>query len=233
MSLRFFLQALFACSLVFAACKQDTTEQTNKTEEPTEQSPENVAPRNATGISSDYENTDRVIWQKPEVVIELLGDLSGKTVADIGAGTGFFSRRLMEKADKVIAIDIDPRFVAYLDSVRIQDLAPEQQNKLEPRLVQPNNPMLTPQEVNAVLIVNTFMYIQNRIDYLNLLKKGLRPGGRLLMIDFKKKITPVGPPYEIRVPLFQVEEELQNAGFRIVSSNDTSLEYQYIVLAEL
>lgn len=188
------------------------------------------APRKP-GITDDYLNTNRVIWQKPDLVLEQLGDLSGKTVADIGAGTGFFSLRMVEMADKVIAIDIDSRFVNYLDSIKVLELPESLQARLETRLTTPNDPKLRPGEADVVIIVNTYMYIKDRVNYLRTLKSGISDGGRLLIIDFKKKRMPLGPPQEIRVPLFQAEEELYEAGYRDILTNDTSLDYQYIITA--
>src|SRR5690606_25963163 len=67
-------------------------------------------------LSSDYYTAQsRVIWQKPDLVLSLLGNLKGKTVADIGAGTGFFAFRIANQGARVIAIDIDPRAIAWID----------------------------------------------------------------------------------------------------------------------
>ena len=184
-----------------------------------------------TGFFDTYENTNRGIWQKPDLVIELLGDIEGKTIADIGAGRGFLARRLVEKAEKVIAIDIDPNFIAYLDSLKTQSLAVEFKDRLEPRLSKINDPLLQAQEVDAVIIVNTYMYMKDRIDYLKILMEGMKDGAKLLIIDFKKKQTSIGPPQEYRTPLYTVEKELKEAGFQDVSTNDSALDYQYIVMA--
>jgi SAM-dependent methyltransferase len=184
------------------------------------------------GLEEDYTHTNRVIWQKPEVVINLLGDLSDKTIADIGAGTGFFALRLAPLSRKVIAIDIEPKFVDYLDSIRKLELPADIADRLEARLGETQDAGIKPQEVDVVLIVNTYMYIANRVEYLKKLRNGIRPKGKILIVDFKKKRTSLGPKTEIRIPQFQVEEELNSAGFRILQSNDTSLDYQYIILAE-
>lgn len=185
-----------------------------------------------TGFYDTYENTNRGIWQKPDLIIEYLGDTHGKTIADIGAGTGFLTRKLVDKVGKVIAIDIDPRFITYLDSIRTQEIPVELQDRLEPRLGKPDNPNLQPQEVDAVIIVNTYMYIENRIAYLKTLMEGMSDGSKLLIIDFKKKQTSIGPPQEIRTPLYKVEQELKEAGFEEVNTNDSVLDYQYIVVAK-
>ncbi|MEN0003079.1 MAG: methyltransferase [Bacteroidota bacterium] len=184
------------------------------------------------GIKNQYEGPERFIWQKPEMIIDLIGDLEDKVIADIGAGTGYFALPMTSKAKKVIAIDIDPRFINYLDSVKVLELPENLQERLETRLAEPNDPNLKKGEADVVIIVNTFMYIQNKVAYLRNLKQGIAENGRLLIIDFKRKRTSIGPPSKIRTPLFEVEEALYKAGYSSINTNDTALNYQYIVLAE-
>lgn len=190
-----------------------------------------VGQHTPSGIFDDYVNTNREIWQKPDMVIDFLGDLKGKTVADLGAGIGYFTRRLVPRAGRVIAIDIEPQFVNYLDSLKANSIPEEYRNRLETRLAKPDNPYLDAEEADAVLIVNTYAFLPNRIEYLKKVKRGMTPGGKLLIIDFKKKSTPIGHPSEIRIPLYQVEQELKEAGFTIGMTNDIALDYQYVVLA--
>lgn len=226
----------FGAGLLLLSCQPngneehpDTTVSTNDTTAP---SPQKENRKTSEGVSEDYTNTDRVIWQKPDLVLGQLGNLEGKTVADIGAGTGFFALRMAQKAKKVIAVDIDPRFTAYLDSIKVLELPENLQSRLETRLGAPNDPKLAPNEADAVIIVNTFMYIRNQAEYLTTLKKGLKPGGKVLIVDFKKKRTPVGPPTAIRSDLYSVEEALYQAGYKRIVANDTSLDYQYIIIGE-
>jgi len=223
--------ALFICSLIgLSACRNDSAPALPPpSADTTDQSSE--APPRKPGIADDYLNTNRVIWQKPDLVLQQLGDLKDKTVADIGAGTGFFSLRMAAVAKKVIAIDIDPRFVSHLDSLKRLELPADMQSRLETRLAKPNDPNLRPAEADVIVIVNTYMYIKDRVGYLRNLKNGLSDGGRLLIVDFKKKRMPLGPPQDIRVPLFQTEDELYEAGYRDIATNDTSLDYQYIITA--
>lgn len=180
-------------------------------------------------LVSDYENPNRAIWQKPEMVINLLGDLEGKTVADIGAGTGYFAFRMVPKARRVIAIEIDPRLVNFMDSVKIH-LPEALRFRFETRLGKPENPLLALAEADAVTIVNTYGYIENRVEYLKILRKGMSKGATLLIIDFKKDL-PVGPAEQFKASLSTVEEELKKAGFEPVSQDTRSLDFQYIVLA--
>ncbi|MCB0617513.1 MAG: class I SAM-dependent methyltransferase [Saprospiraceae bacterium] len=181
---------------------------------------------------ANYESKDRVFWQKPDLVIDRLGDLSEKTVADIGAGSGYFARRLAHKAKRVIAVDIDEQFVEFMDSIKLVELPKELQGRFETRLATPEDAKLRNGEANIVLLVNTYIYVPNRIDYLLRLKEGLASGGTLVIIDFKKKRIPMNnPPADIRLPLYQVEAELEQAGYHRIISDDTSLDYQYIVMA--
>ncbi|MDX1939765.1 MAG: class I SAM-dependent methyltransferase [Saprospiraceae bacterium] len=227
---------LFLFIILLLSCqndpKSDKNDQAVSQEQLNVDTNENANKPGTPGIAEDYTNTNRVIWQKPDMIIDLLGDVSNKTVADIGAGTGFFALRITPKAKKVIAIDIDERFVEYLDSVKQLELPENLQPKLEARLADPNDPHLQAEEADAVIIVNTFMYIENKVEYLKILQKGMSKGGKLVIVDFKKKRSPLGPPSEIRMPIHVVEEALYEAGYRNIETNDTALDYQYIVTAQ-
>ena len=184
-------------------------------------------------LSSDYyDSQSRVIWQKPELVLSLLGDLRGKTVADIGAGTGFFAFRIADQGAKVIAIDIDPRAIAWIDGEKMR-YPMGVQALLNTRLASPDNPNLKPAEVNLVLMVNTYIYIDDRIGYFKNLRQGLKPDAEIIIIDFKDEKTPLGPKPEERIAMHQVEAELVEAGYKITMTDATALQYQYIIKAGL
>ena len=232
---------LLFCTVIFMmvfgyACQRDQGSQELPakpiSEKPTSTNANTSSNTAKNDIGEDYINTNRVIWQKPNMIIDLLGDVESKTVADIGAGTGFFSLRLVPRAKKVIAIDIERRFIDYLDSVKVFELPEDLQPRLDTRLVPANDPQLADGEADAVLIVNTYMYLRNRIGYMRTLLKGISEGGQLIIVDFKKKRTSIGPPpTHERIPVYKVEEELYEAGFTDVIVNDTALDYQYLVVA--
>ncbi len=176
-----------------------------------------------------FDNPERGKWQKPDLVIEKLGDVSNKTIGDIGAGTGYFSFRLAKKAKKVIAIDVDQRFVDYVKAKKER----EKVENVEARLVEYGDPKLSDNELDAIIIVDTYHHIDNRIDYFKKCLKGLSDNGILMIVDFKKdKEINFGPPYDHKISYKQVEEEIKKAGFKNISVDKTSLTYQYIIIAE-
>ena len=185
-------------------------------------------------LISDFESADRVIWQKPDMIIKLLGNLESKVIADLGAGSGYFSFRLVNRAKRVIAIDVDPNMLSWMDSIAVEKLTEREQQKFETRLADYDDSKLKQSEVDAILIVNTYHQIQGRIEYFQRLLSSLKPGGSLLIIDYKKKKLPqhIGPPSELKIALSEVEEELAKAGYEDIVTDDRSLDYQYIIMAK-
>lgn len=183
-------------------------------------------------LLDQYEDRERDSWQMPEKVLGALGDLQGKTVVDLGAGSGYFTFRLLPVAGKVIALEIDPRFIAYLEDRKSQwpdSLA----QRLEVRLASLEDPHLQAGEADAVLLVNTYMYLRDRVAYFRHLRSRMSRGGLLLVVDYQRKPTRMGPPLEIRVARHTVVEELRQAGFMEVSADTHTLPYQYIVSARV
>lgn len=182
-------------------------------------------------IAAKYKT--REIWQDPTLVISLLGDIRNQTIAEIGAETGYFVFRIAQRAAKVIATDIDPGAIDYIEKSKMK--FPEGfRTKIETRLAQPDNSNLNPNEVDVVMLVNTYVYIQNRVEYFTRLRNAIKDGGRVMIVDYKKKTLPsesLAPPFDIRLSQAEVEMELKKAGFSISSSDDTSLIYQYIIVA--
>jgi len=202
--------------------------------EPTATPPESAANRfihqaDFDTLVAHFEDPSRAEWQKPDAVIASLGPLDGKTVADIGTGTGYFAFPIAKKAAKVIAIDIDQRF---LDYIRHKKQTQKIGANIDTRLTAPDSPGLKIGEADVVLIVDTLHHIENRIEYLKKLRNDLRKGGVLVIVDFKKEKTPPGPPVGLRLSQEQVEAELKAAGFAVLSGDRGFLPYQYIIKAE-
>ena len=108
----------------------------------------------------------------------------------------------------------------------------ELRNRLIIRQAEANDPKLNPNEVDIVLLVNTYSYIQNRVNYFSKLKEAIRVGGHVIIIDFKKKETPFGPSIDERIDAKDVEKELKEAGYSVLAIDDESLDYQYIIKAQ-
>jgi len=147
-----------------------------------------------------------------------------EVVADIGAGTGYFARRFAHHAGKVYAVDIDATLLAVAHSQ-----APA---NLETVLATPDDPHLPAQSVDLIFFCDVLHHIENRQAYYAKLAKVLKPGGRIVVIDFYKKDLPVGPPPSMKIAEQDVIAELQRAGFGLSKRLDI-LPYQYFLFFEL
>ncbi len=180
-----------------------------------------------------YDIMTRAAWQKPSVVISKLGNISDKIIADIGAGTGYFSFRFAMKSKKVIAIDIDKDMLDMMELFS-HNLPADIQAKFETRLAKPDNPKLKDKEVDIIVVINTFSYIKNREKYLKTIKNGLNDNGLLMILNFKKEnISPDSPAKQQRIPLSVMKSELEQSGYSIKEIDTKSLEHQYIIIASI
>ena len=177
-----------------------------------------------------FESPERDAYQQPQKVLEYLGELNGKKVMDLGAGSGYFTVKLARAGAQVIAADVDEEFQAYIRE-RIQQ---EQLDSLgiELRKIPYDDPQLASQEVDMVLIVNTYHHIEDRIPYFSKVRAGIQEGGELVIIDYFKKELPAGPPIDHKIAATAVMEELAQAGFSQMELNEDLLAYQYLIRAK-
>lgn len=175
-----------------------------------------------------FESPERDAYQQPDKVLEYLGDLKNKRVMDIGAGSGYFSVKLAEKGAKVIAADVGEEFQTALKK-RIDD---NKLTNIELRKIPVDSPNLDENEVDMVLIVNTYHHIEDRSAYFSKVLKGTKENGELVLIDFFKTEVPVGPPVEHKIGIDQVISELKAAGYTRFEVNVDLLQYQYIIKAK-
>jgi len=181
---------------------------------------------------SVQETDQREAWQKPNHILDEMGDLSNRVVADIGAGTGYFSFRMINRAKKVIAIEIENDLIDLMENLA-QDLPEASKTKFETRLATPNDPKLVNAEVDDVLIVNVVGYFEDRLDYFKKCYAAVGDQGKIHIIDYKVRRLPIeAPDYSNRVYIHLIEEELEAAGFKNIKTDDTSLAYQYLIQAE-
>ncbi|MCP5109759.1 MAG: class I SAM-dependent methyltransferase [bacterium] len=177
-------------------------------------------PRSATEYVEHLENPKRDAWQQPERVVEALNLKSDEVVADIGAGTGYFSRRIAGQAAKVYAVDIEAELLDKIDKAGVASV--------ETVLAAPDDPRLAPGSVDTIFICNVLHHIHNRPAYYAKLSQALKPGGRIVILEFFKRDLPVGPPVSMKLSEQAVEEELRAAGFRKAASHDL-LVHQYML----
>lgn len=180
-------------------------------------------------LLDEFESSERGTWQNPELVLGKLGDLDGKTVADIGSGTGYFTFPLARSAKKVIAIDIDAQLLDYIEESKM-DLSPGLSEVIETRLTQSDDPNIAENEADAILMVNVFYYLNDHPSYMKKVKSGLKNDGILVLVDFKVGEMPVGPA-ENKIAAKKVVEDIEKAGFKVMDVDLTSLQYQYIITA--
>jgi SAM-dependent methyltransferase len=170
---------------------------------------------NAEQWAKQFDGPDRDAWQKPDEVLDALRLAPNAIVADLGAGTGYFSVRIAKRAPqgKVFAVDIEPDMLRYLGERKHHEHLPV----LQPVQASADAANL-PEPVDLVLVVDTYHHIDNRTAYFAKLGQSLRPNGRLAIIDFKLD-APEGPPPEFRVPPEKVTAELEAAGYRLVATH--------------
>jgi predicted methyltransferase len=181
--------------------------------------------RDAAKWSQVFDDPGRDKWQKPHEVLTALEIAPDATVADIGAGTGYFSMRLAHfvPRGRVYAVDVETEMVKHLAMrAASQGLA----NVIAVRS-SPDNPRL-PGKVDLALVVDTYHHIEDREFYFSRLRGMMKPGGRLAVIDFKPD-SPEGPPPAARLAPEKVKEELDRAGFLFAGEHDF-LPNQYFLI---
>jgi arsenite methyltransferase len=180
-------------------------------------------PQSAEEYARVLEDPGRDAWQKPHEVVAALNLQPGQVIADIGAGTGYFARRFARHAGKVYAVDIDKKLLDILGKD-----APANVTAV---LASPDDPKLPPASVDVIFFCDVLHHIESRGPYLQKLRRALKPGGRIVNVDFYKKPLPVGPPVEMKLSEEQVIAEFKGAGFRLRERREF-LEYQYFLVFE-
>jgi cyclopropane fatty-acyl-phospholipid synthase-like methyltransferase len=175
--------------------------------------------------AKQFDNADRDQWQQPEKLLDALAFPDNALVADIGAGTGYFSSRLAKRLPngKVYAADVEEDMVRYLGE-RAQR---ENLNNLVAIQASPQSPML-PEPVDLILLVDAYHHIGHRQDYFKQLQSSLKANGRLVIVDFKAAGQGT-PPKEHLVLLDQTRDELQQAGYSLSTTLDF-LPKQYVAI---
>ena len=174
------------------------------------------------------EDPKRDAYQKPHEVMTALNLKSGEVIADIGAGSGYFTFRLSHfvgDKGKVYAVDVSPDMILHINR-RIRAL---KATNVVSILADPDDPLLPDRSVNRFFFSDSWHHIENQTKYLALMKKMLKPGGEIVMIDFHKKESPIGPPLQMRIAREDLIKQMEANGFRLAKEH-SFLPYQYFLL---
>jgi SAM-dependent methyltransferase len=180
-----------------------------------------------------FEDSDRDAWQLPDRVVRALPLPSrSAVVADIGAGSGYFTRRLAAEVPdgRVFAVDVDGEFEDYLLEHREGWGTPN----IQPHLAIYDDPMLPAGELDLVFTANTYAFIRDRVGYFGKVRTALSAEGRLAIIDFRPDASPPGniaPAPEYRVARETALDELQKAGFTL-EREETFLPHQWFLILQ-
>jgi len=149
-------------------------------------------------------------------VVEALKIAPGQRVADLGAGSGLFTRpiaKIVGERGAVFAIDVDPELLKHVEKT-----AREQQlSNIRTVLAGEDDPKI-PEPVELIAIIDTLHHINNRAVYLRNLRRYLRPQGRIAIIDFSETWPPGHE--NMKYSLAELEEWMKSGGYERIEKHD-------------
>jgi ubiquinone/menaquinone biosynthesis C-methylase UbiE len=168
--------------------------------------------------------------QQPANVVEALGLTPGMAVADLGSGSGYFTRRFVEavtERGKVYAVDVEPEMLKYVEESLIRLHIPYTAEFI---LARPESPKLPTGGVDLIFVCNVYHHLENRPTYFENTRSALKPGGRIAIVDFyhDERSGDVGFSKEHLVPRETVLDEMAKAGYRLLREH-TFLPRQYFL----
>jgi len=180
-----------------------------------------------------FEIESREVFLKRNEILEACGITEGAAVADIGAGTGLFTR-LFSKAvgsqGRVIAVDIAKNFLDHISKTcREQNL-----RNVDTLLCTPDSTALEPESIDFAFICDTYHHFEYPSKTLRSLYRALRPGGRVVVIDFKR-IEGESTPWvmtHVRAGQEVFEQEILESGFKKQSLKEGLLKENYFLVFE-
>jgi ubiquinone/menaquinone biosynthesis C-methylase UbiE len=159
------------------------------------------------------DNPERTQWQSVEAFLETLRPRTGMAYADIGCGAGYFTLPVAKHVGTegvIYAVDLQPEMLQELER-RVKAIG------LTNVITVPSSEREIPLPsscVDAACLADVFHELEEPVSFLQEIRRILRPGGRLIVIDWKPIETPVGPPLSERVPLQTLLATLQEAEFQ-------------------
>jgi arsenite methyltransferase len=168
------------------------------------------------------DSAERDQYQKPIQVIEALKLKPGQSVADLGSGSGYFTRRLVEavtESGKVYAIDVEPEMLRYVEESLVHTHAPYSAEFIPAR---PDSPKLPAESVDLIFVCNVFHHLEDHSTYFRNARSALKPGGRIAIIDFyhDERSGDLGFSKEHLVSRDTAIAEMTTAGYRLEREHD-------------
>jgi len=167
--------------------------------------------------SAVLDDPNRDAWQKPGEIVRTLGLHSGSLVADVGAGSGYllpYLSRAVGRGGCVFAEEIQTEFIPLLEekAAELGNVTVIRGKAVDPAL---------PRPVDAIVLLTVIHEVSEPVPLLRCLRRYLRPGGRLALIDFDARRGGYPPaPVGHEVPEASVIQEAQAAGWRLVRRHD-------------
>jgi len=176
------------------------------------------------------ERPDRDKHQKPEEVIKALVITEFMTIADIGAGSGYFTRKFVwevKNKGMVYAVDIEPAMLKYNEEM-VEHLHTPYNAKFV--VAKPDDPLLPPKSVDLVFLCNTYHHLEKRAEYFERVQMALTKNGRVAIIDFyhDDRSGPLGFSKDHLVSRETVIQEMAEAGYQLAKEH-TFLQKQYFL----
>jgi len=176
------------------------------------------------------ERPERDKEQKPDEVIKALNLDQYMTIAEIGAGSGYFTRKFVwavQDKGMVYAVDIEPGMLKYNEEM-IEHLHTPYNAKFV--VAKEDDPLLPPKSVDLVFLCNAYHHLEKRADYFKRVKAVLKPKGRVAIIDFyhDERSGNLGFSKDHLVPRDAAIKEMSDAGYTL-SKEHTFLPKQYFL----
>ena len=180
-------------------------------------------------LARAFDSAERDNWQRPDTVISYLGDMTGKTIIDLGSGSGYFTFRLLATGAHVIAADVDEKFLDIIEEKRQKfNVSSEELSTVH---IEENQLNVEKGSADVIFLVNVYHHINDRVQYFSQANEVLKEGGKIVIIDFYKETLPVGPPKNHKIAWDVVMKELGEAGYTNMTLNTGLLKHQYLIAA--
>jgi ubiquinone/menaquinone biosynthesis C-methylase UbiE len=166
--------------------------------------------------------------ERPADVIDALELRGGEVVADLGAGSGYFTFRIAPKVGKkgkVLAVEIQDEMIETLR----QRMAAQKVANMEVVKGAENDPHLPANGVDLVLMVDVYHELAYPFEVMTAIGKALKPGGRVVFVEYRKEDPKVRIKELHKMSVEQLEKEMQAVGLTRLKTVET-LPIQHIVI---